>query len=211
MNTTLIQKVYDDIALNVFQSYKIVRDGELFDLAEIEIYLINPYKGIDDTYIHAHKEQNKYRHIYFHYSGIDICFGDNKEVYCGVLVRGILNDINHIYGPGRVAYKHPKIRRDIKLINVPSDTQLIFSEQVKDNINLKNVIFKLPRVNLSAERMYNSIQTNIDKASLFLNLKARYLRIKDEKFYTPKSNAPDEHKEIFNKYIEYLIQRKSAI
>tara|TARA_B100001063_G_scaffold225373_1_gene234139 strand:+ start:2731 stop:3375 length:645 start_codon:yes stop_codon:yes gene_type:complete len=207
-----IQKIYDDVAKEAFQKYSILRendDGEMkrFRLAEIEIYMIDKKNAIDDIFIHKNVMQLENKKEYEHYSGFDICLGNCKDVYCGVLVRGIMNEKDKIYGPGRVKYKREKrvkISRKIE-INYEDidDEKLFFSDEViTQDIKLKNTIFKLPRVNLGNTTSYKFLD-NPEILKTYLNLKARYLRIENKQFYKSKC-SPAEPREIFNVLIKSI-------
>lgn len=210
-----IEKIYDDIAMQAFQNYSISRkndDGtmENYRLAEIEIYRIDKANNINDIFIHKNEQQLENEKEYVHYSGFDICLGNGKDVYCGILVRGIMNDNEVVYGPGRVKYyrkNRKKVPRKI-VVNYknPYNGNLYFSTN-KDNITdkLENVIFKLPRVNLSnsTSSSYLEDKKMLEQLNIYLNLKARYIRLRDEKFHTPKKNAPEESREIFNALLRY--------
>ncbi|PHR54379.1 MAG: hypothetical protein COA44_13255 [Arcobacter sp.] len=151
MNIERIQKIYDTIALDILNTVKIKRDGKLFDLIEIEVYLLNKGLGIDDTFIHKNEKQMNSEGIYFHYSGVDICRGggDGSEIYCGILIRGISNTNETIYGPGKVAYDRSKGKQK-RLIEAVKheDTGYILADDTSAQGKINNVIFKLPRVNL---------------------------------------------------------------
>jgi len=207
-----IEKIYDDIAKKAFLNYSILRENdngemEKFRLAEIEIYMIDEKNGIDDIFIHEDPRQLQDNIEYPHWSGFDICLGNDKDIYCGILVRGIMNDKDAIYGPRRVKYKG---RKKIPIrINVNRKdqlkTELLFSDEIKTkDIDLKNIIFKLPRVNLSNNKSYSFLDEP-EKLNTYLNLKARYLRIEKEQFFKLKP-FPEESREIFNVLITRSIQ-----
>ncbi len=213
MNTK-IETIYDDIAFSAFNNFVISRendhgDMEDFRLSEIEIYMIDKKNNIDDLFIHKNEKQKEFHEEYIHYSGFDICMGDNDSVYCGILVRGLMNDKESIYGPGRVKYNHKnrkKIARNIKIkYDKKYENKLYFSDSViGKKTNLEDIIFKLPRVNLanSTSSKY-LVQNDIEELDTYLNLKARYIRIKDEKFHKLSIYSPEEPREIFNALIQY--------
>ena len=194
-----IQKKFDEIAENVFNNYHIIREKEEYELAEIEIYYKD--KDIDDIFRHQTKEHLKNNYIYNHYSGFDICLGnDSEKIYCGILVRGIRKDSEVIFGPRKVRYKgRKKELRDIKIIKL--DTSI---DNFKiDSKDLNNKIFKLPRVNLSNSTSFKFLNKDTDSLALFLNIKARYIVLKKEDFFTLSKEAPAEPREIFNALIEF--------
>jgi len=219
MNTN-IQQIYDDIALNAFNKFVISRENdngimEDFRLAEIEIYMIDKKNNIDDIFIHKNEVQLKKGEIYVHYSGCDICMGDKKNgIYCGILVRGIMNDKDRIYGPGRVKYKYANREKKARKIKLEKDkkyaNELNFANCADSNkTHLEDVVFKLPRVNLANTTIGKYLlQNDIEKLDTYLNLKARYITIKDEKFYKSSKHSPEEPREIFNALIQY--KRKIA-
>ena len=216
-----IQKQFDNIAIEAFQSFDLLRDDNLYEFAELEVYLIDPSKNIEDIYIHKDQEQkidkNK-RHLYWHYSGVDICMGDeDKEIYCGVLIRGVVkkDDLKQskilkesvIYGPGRVAYNwNPKRKRKLELIDKKEISHLLLVDNINQTTKLKNIIFKLPRVNLSTEKTKHYFKyKKFDKVEIYLNLKARYIRVFNDDFISPKSTAPAENRGLIK---EYLLLKK---
>ena len=75
--------------------------------------------------------------------------------------------------------------------------------QNKRQKDLKNKIFKLPRVNLSNSTSFKFFNEDIDSLALFLNIKARYIVLKKEDFFTLSKEAPAEPREIFNALIEF--------
>lgn len=209
-----IQNIYDDIAMQAFQNYSITRENdhgimENFRLAEIEIYMIDEKNKINDIFIHKNKKQLENKKEYMHYSGFDICLGNGKDIYCGILVRGIMNGSKIIYGPGRVKYNRKdrkKIPRKIKVqYDDPYNKNIYFTDDSTMAIDLENIIFKLPRVNLgnTTSAQFLKDKENLDTLNIYLNLNARYIRIKDEKFYKSEDFAPEEPREIFNALIEY--------
>lgn len=209
-----IQQVYDQIALYAFNNYSISRENdigkmEIFRLAEIEIYMIDKKNNINDIFIHKNKEQLKYQVEYEHYSGFDICLGNEIDIYCAILVRGIINDKESIYGPGRVKYKRKNGKKESRNIEINYEDRLsnnvcFLYPSIDTSILLENIVFKLPRVNLGDTTSSKYLDSSIDLEELdtYLNLKARYIRLSDEKFHKYK-NPPEESREVFNSLIQY--------
>ena len=90
------ENIIDDfnrIADELFNNYLIQVNKQTYRLLEIEFY----YHGEkhDDKYTHQHPLQKQMGRWYFHGSGIDLTFGNEKE-YGGILLRSIekLNDNN---------------------------------------------------------------------------------------------------------------------
>lgn len=196
-----IQQHIDLIAIECFNMYRIERDSKLYELAEIEIYLQDESQGINDIFRHQKDEHLNNGTEYIHYSGFDICHGNKeKNIYCGILVRGIMNDSDSIYGPRRVKYEgRKKVPRVIE-INKVSNLNKLLKFYDGSNIINENMIFKLPRVNLSNTRSFKHLDNPIELSN-YLNLKVRYLRIKNKKFFS--SEGPAESREVFNAMINY--------
>ena len=194
MTTDALQNYIDKIAMEAFNKYKIIRDGTSYELAEIEIYVKDLDNGINDIYRHDTDKHLRNAEEYQHYSGFDICQGNkDKKIYCGILVRGLMNDSEAIYGPRRVKYKgRQKHPREIKIkISEVSENRFTFHSS---EIN-SNVILKLPRVNLSNTTSMDNLYQQ-EELQKYLNLKARYLRVKDKNFFS--TNGPVESREIWN-------------
>jgi len=210
MNKSKIESIVNSIAMDCFSSYDIRRDGVLFELSEIEIYLKIESKGINDIFRHEHLEQGKDKHLRqdsksIHYSGFDICMGDeskDNEVYCGALVRGLMSKdspAGDIYGPGRVAYAYPrKNHRTIKIIKRnDKSNNLKFYDNTVDPCQIdSDIILRMPRVNLSKSTCCDHLN-NPAELDKYLNLKARFLRVRGIKSMLSK-NGPEELREVFN-------------
>jgi len=216
MNKSKIESIVNSIAMDCFSSYDILRDGVLFELSEIEIYLKIESKGINDIFRHEHLEQGKGKgkgkdkHLRkdsksIHYSGFDICMGDeskDNEVYCGALVRGLMSKdspAGDTYGPGRVAYTYPgKGNRIIEIIkrNDKSNNLRFYDDTVDPYQINSDIILRMPRVNLSKSTCSDHLN-NPAELDKYLNLKARFLRVRSIKSMLSK-NGPEELREVFN-------------
>jgi len=205
-----LENILADIAMDCFSSYEIRRDGVLFELSEIEIYLQKESDGVNDIFRH-HSEQHLEKDVeYVHYSGFDICMGDkDKDLYCGALVRGLIsksNAISDIYGPGRVKYAYPgKVKREIEIIkrNDKLNNLKFYDETIDPRQINSDIILRMPRVNLSKITCKDHIGSpaELDK---YLNLNARFLRVRNTESLMSK-NGPEELREVFNS----LIARKN--
>ena len=80
-----------------------------FRICEIEFYLRN--KEHDDSYVHCSDDQLTKGKWYFHkyktgsfkggtYKGMDITFGNEKDSFCGVLVRSIYDQDSDVFTEG---------------------------------------------------------------------------------------------------------------
>jgi len=198
-----IELVLNKIAMNCFTSYDIRRDDVLFELSEIEIYLTNKSEGIKDIFRHDNEDHLCKEITSIHYSGFDICMGDkDKDVYCGVLVRGLISKdiaVDDVYGPGRVMYSYPgKKERGIEIINRNEETNNLrfYDDTVNPRLINSDIILRMPRVNLSKSTCHKHIG-NPAELNKYLNLKARFLRVKSIESMLSK-NGPEELREVFN-------------
>lgn len=91
---------FDSIAKELITNYRIKVNDKSFIILELEFYLYT--NGHEDKCTHEHKlEGGQWRG---HYSGIDITLRTNSGGYGGILIRGIMDELNKniISGPLRV-------------------------------------------------------------------------------------------------------------
>lgn len=88
------QEYFDDIAKYIFGHVAICAGGVLYHLAEIEFYYKNA-KVNTDTFTRTYKRDCKAGQLFWHYSGVDICFStlDNQQSYGGILIRSLLKEV----------------------------------------------------------------------------------------------------------------------
>lgn len=195
-------KNIDEIALNFMNYYALRIDGQLAMIAETEIYYDSPEHP--DLFCHKHEKQQELESGYFHYSGYDVTFSQDGA-YVGALVRGIQwaegdNAGKYLFGPGRVGYnwKPKKTRRNIELVKNCSFAFHLHT--VGEPYVFDKKILKLPRVNLSKERMLNAVASGeaekIARMKEVLNRKARYLRVPDRFWETGLKHKPDDLKSV---------------
>jgi len=100
INEERIEDNFQRIANDLLNNWVLKVEDALYRITEIEFY----YKSENhiDTYIHGHELQRQKGKWYFHGSGIDITFGDDKA-HGGILIRAICK-VNegtekYCYGP----------------------------------------------------------------------------------------------------------------
>ena len=88
------QDYFDKIAKYIFGNVAICAGGVLYHLAEIEFYYKNA-KVNTDTFTRTYKRDRKAGQLFWHYSGVDICFStlDNQQSYGGILIRSMLKEV----------------------------------------------------------------------------------------------------------------------
>ena len=79
--------------------------------------------------------------------------------------------------------------------------QCIFANDAKVTSDIKNIVLKLPRVNLGHSTIIKHSEP--DKVSKYLNLKARYLRLINGQLSPCKNKSAAETREIYNAFYEY--------
>jgi len=192
----------DALALHFMNHYALRIDGQLAMIAETEIYYDAPEHP--DCFCHRHPEQAKYESWYYHYSGYDVTFGQDGA-FVGALVRGVQwaedgawgKAGEYLYGPGRVAYNWEK-KKEKRTIELVKGATHDFRIHTSGAYLPEREILKLPRVNLSKERILGAIasgdEVKISQMQEALNRKARYLRL-PERFWELKTK-PDDLKSI---------------
>ncbi|HPB82640.1 MAG TPA: hypothetical protein PK200_11440 [Spirochaetota bacterium] len=174
------ETLYDDIAMAFFNHCRLLpdvnNDSKTYKLAEIEIYLTSTKKvdgRLRDVFCHCHEKQGTMFEFYEHYSGYDITIGNkDMEFMGGILLRGIEQERNYLYGPGRVydaLGKNPKLDFGGK-----NSFSLLKKRKGISEINGNDVI-KTKRVNLSLDPLHKSNYDDNSMENFFL--KARYIRI----------------------------------
>ena len=88
------QDYFDKIAKYIFGNVAICAGGVLYHLAEIEFYYKNA-KVNTETFTRTYKRDRKAGQLFWHYSGVDICFStlDNQQSYGGILIRSMLKEV----------------------------------------------------------------------------------------------------------------------
>ncbi|MEI7501369.1 MAG: hypothetical protein WCK84_13095 [Bacteroidota bacterium] len=92
-------KEFGRIAKILFNNYSIRSNDKRFDIIEVEFYYDS--KEHPDPFIYDKTERNKSRgNLFFHYSGVDITFGDEtNNIRGGILIRAIKDGDKYIIGP----------------------------------------------------------------------------------------------------------------
>ncbi len=106
------QKYFDNMAKYILGNVAICAGGVFYHLAEIEFYYKNA-KVNTETFTRTYKRDRKAGQLFWHYSGVDICFStlDNQQSYGGILIRSMLKEVKEgnevqyelITGPMRCA------------------------------------------------------------------------------------------------------------
>ena len=142
---------FEVIANGLMNNFLIRANNKDFRLSEIEFYLYEQGKH-EDNHIHSmvlangnqnesSLYQNKMANWYFHYSGIDLTFGDEKNRYGGILIRSIVSvsDGKEIKGPLKL--KNYLLNQYNNICSCGEFLKLVLTDEKKSyKINLDNRI-----------------------------------------------------------------------
>lgn len=166
-NCKSFNEKFELLATSLLNNVTLVINTNICKLEEVEIYYNS--SNHDDKYVHKDKDQLKNSEWYFHkykngtyksgtYKGLDITFGNNKDIYGGILIRAIVtNNGDLVIGPCKtVEYildktkfsSVDKLNEQLHSKNV-FDVKNVFHLVLNDNVNNTDMIFKGPRVGLS--------------------------------------------------------------
>lgn len=100
INEDKIDDDFQRIANDLLNNCVLKAENALYRIAEIEFYYRDDAGKHNDSYIHGHQLQRQKGKWYFHGSGIDITFGDEKS-FGGILIRAMVNiqSSEYFYGP----------------------------------------------------------------------------------------------------------------
>lgn len=94
MNSNNVQEIFKEIAENLFNNFALECGKTKSYFTEIEFYYYKEGVWCDSiTY-----DRNKYKvgDLFYHLSGVDICFDCNNSEYGGILIRSMKNDKKEI-------------------------------------------------------------------------------------------------------------------
>ncbi len=94
LNGQNVQAKFEEIAKNLFNYFCIKCGEKTFYFAEIEFYYYK--KGVfeHDKDIAYKRKDYKVGDLFYHLSGVDICFNSKEEEYGGILIRSLLEEIH---------------------------------------------------------------------------------------------------------------------
>lgn len=130
-------------------------DKKYYRIAEIEFYLYNPSQH-PDIFVHRDKEQLENSTWYHHkqngksykegtYKGLDITFGNGKDVYGGILIRSLL-EIGGL----------DNLTKTIKVIEGPS----LCVDQLIGGISVKTFMEKCQDNNVCSREEFHLLELN---------------------------------------------------
>lgn len=162
-----LEEKFKTFASCILKQFKLNIGEKICSIEEVEIYYnSNAHK---DEYVHNNKDQLTNGKWYFHqyhngsykggtYKGMDITFGNGKDIYGGVLIRSIMNenDNEFITGPCNTVnyilkqFEHNEVKELVKTMKSLDifDKKNPFHITISNN-NTNEKIFTGPRVGLS--------------------------------------------------------------
>lgn len=230
-NIKNFQEYFDDMAKYIFGNVAIVIGDSnskqiKYYLEEIEFYYNNlPIKIIDSTKGNGitDEEKNKIHHfsctykrdkkacqLFWHYSGVDICFQSYMEQNCygGILIRSMSkrdgedNNTELIAGPLRCA--NEIANQSINLNSIPQIEEI---KGVKRNISVNDIASTIRQGIETAER-YNDILKRIcnedDRKASDFPFFCYYIKRKEEKWKTLVDGKPVKYSSIPEKRANYI-------
>ena len=129
-----IQKRCKKIAKMLFNNHCIKCGNKTFRFAEIEFYYYNKEKEWQDKWNTATYYRNKNAgNLFFHYSGVDICFqSDSEKKFGGILIRSLIEiDKNGNY---QALHKGPLICANL-MLNVCEDERMPYVSDKVDSLD----------------------------------------------------------------------------
>jgi hypothetical protein len=185
--TSISVEDFDKVA-NLLMNNSILKvNDNVYRICEIEFYL--NCKEHEDQYTHMNDDQLEYGKFYFHkykngtykagtYKGMDITLGDSsdeKNTYCGILIRSIYDIKNKVFieGPCRSVNKI--------LEEYECDSVKDFTKNKLLNVLENKREFVIEDAKLKSETIYYGIRIGLsDKYPEFRNQSYRYLIMKDK-------------------------------
>lgn len=178
INDDKIEDNFQRIANDLLNNWVLKVEDALFRIAEIEFY----YKSENhiDSYIHGHELQRQKGKWYFHGSGIDITFGNEKS-FGGILIRAMVNIQSNEYFYGPLVCVQELFRNFPAIFNTGINFGLIPAKN--GQLSFEKLI-QAPRVGLKPENnleMWNKYyrflimpkQKHADKTKIFEAMKSQ--------------------------------------
>lgn len=104
-NVIKTQERFEQIARSLFDDFAIQCGEKLFRFAEIEFYYYKKDEWNEDWNKETYPRNNKHAgDLFYHYSGVDICFAshfnkDSNAEFGGILIRSLLDENEIFAGP----------------------------------------------------------------------------------------------------------------
>ena len=149
-----IENDFVRIANELLNNWVLKVGDSLYRFAEIEFYYKDDLQKHDDSYIHGHSLQKEKGKWYFHGSGIDVTFGNDKA-FGGILIRAMIKIESNDYFYDPLVCVQELFRNFPSIFNTEIKFGLVSS---KNNQVVEEKIIRAPRVGLNPSKnpeMYN--------------------------------------------------------
>ena len=142
------EKDFDRIAKDLFNKAVLCIQDNVYYLTEIEFYY--NHKEHPDPFVHNHRQQKQKGKWYFHASGMDICIGNDKNAFGGILIRGLKRKTGegtweYTDGPINVLQE---VLNNIGAVTLQKDINFGF----KMDKSRTNTIYKHKRIGLNPDK-----------------------------------------------------------
>lgn len=149
MNTNNVQSLMNELTPFIMDNYKIFNGKNAYSILEMEYYIHTPLhqdkRSNSDTTTVYSRPGKKAGDMFFHFSGMDICFEPDQNSYGGILIRSLVDesDPSHIIkGPCKCL---------VDLMNTATEVPHVIREK---NILEYSKPEKCKRKNLNSENSY---------------------------------------------------------
>ena len=148
INEDKIDEDFQRIANDLLNNWILKVEDALYRITEIEFYYRDEARKHDDSYIHGHQLQRQKGKWYFHGSGIDITFGNEKS-FGGILIRAMVNIQSNEYFNGPLVCVQELFRNFPAIFNTEINFGLIPAKN--DQLNSEKLI-RASRVRLNPDK-----------------------------------------------------------
>jgi hypothetical protein len=128
----------------------------------------------------------------------------NLQHYLGHFQDEKEKEKGFIYGPGRIAYSRKNNKKEQNNLNIERNkisNNFEFIDSLQNFNSLSNYIIKLPRTNLSINKVAKNISSDITNIRQYYNLELRYLRLPNNLFFS--KSKPEELRTIIEALLKH--------
>ena len=147
-----------EIAKGLFNNYGVKCGNKLFRFAEIEFYYYEKGKWQDKWNTATYYRKKKAGELFFHYSGVDICFkSDSENKFGGILIRSLV-DVN---GNHVTLQKGPLVCTNLMLNSCEDKMMPLISDEVDSLDYNDNMILSDFRFGVDSESQEDEKNKNL--------------------------------------------------
>ena len=107
INSNNAQEKFAEIAQNLFNNFCIKCGEKRYYFAEVEFYYYDS-NGLTHEWnkVTYKRKQYKVGDLFYHLSGVDVCFDSDEDRYGGILIRSVVDEYDEVtVGPLKCVYK----------------------------------------------------------------------------------------------------------